>query len=162
MSAGSYSTVGVRPVAFALGLVALTCLMPVRALGQEPAAAPAPEAPAAPPEDARERFRRGEAAYQKGNYPLAITEWEAAYSADPRPRIQYNLYQAHERLGALGEASDALQRYLSTADPDDPYARRTRGFRFDRYRLPQDHWSSRRAGRKAGRTSAYSSPPQEP
>lgn len=88
------------------------------------AATPAPPLAPAPPatsEGAREHFRRGEAAYQKGNYPLAIEEWTTAYNADPRPRIQYNVYQAHERLGQLGEAVEALQRYLSTADPDDPY-----------------------------------------
>jgi len=96
----------------------------------QPAAAPAEGAPppAAPAEAAptqneiaRDHFRRGEAAYQKGNYPLAIEEWTTAYNADPRPRIQYNIYQAHERLGKLGEAAEALQRYLSSADPDDPY-----------------------------------------
>ena len=88
-----------------------------------PAVAPAPsEAPAGSGADmARDHFRRGEAAYQKGNYPLAIEEWNTAYNADPRPRIQYNIYQAHERLGALGEAAEALQKYLSSADPDDPY-----------------------------------------
>jgi len=69
---------------------------------------------------ARDHFRRGEAAYQKGSYDVAISEWEAAYAADPRPRIQYNLYQAYERLGQLTNASAALQRYLSTADPEDP------------------------------------------
>jgi hypothetical protein len=91
-----------------------------------PAAPTPPEAPAPPTtpasaEDAREHFKRGEAAYQKGSYDLAITEWTAAYAADPRPRIQYNIYQARERLGQLPEAADALQKYLSTADPDDPY-----------------------------------------
>lgn len=70
-------------------------------------------------EVAQERFRRGEAAYQKGNYALAVSEWQAAYSADPRPRIQYNLYQAYERLGKLAEAAESLQLYLQTADPDD-------------------------------------------
>lgn len=100
----------------------------------QPGSAPAAPAPPAPPgaapapseapdgsDAARDHFRRGEAAYQKGNYPLAIEEWESAYAADPRPRIQYNIYQAHERLGALGQAAEALQRYLSNADPDDPY-----------------------------------------
>jgi len=89
-----------------------------------PSTTPAPtDAPAAgtSADVARDHFRRGEAAYQKGNYPLAIEEWQTAYSADPRPRIQYNIYQAHERLGQLGQAAEALQRYLSSADPDDPY-----------------------------------------
>jgi hypothetical protein len=31
------------------------------------------------------------------------------------------MFQAYERLGQLQEAATALQRYLSTADPDDPY-----------------------------------------
>lgn len=86
-----------------------------------PAPADAPSPSASNAELARDHFRRGEAAYQKGNYPLAIEEWQTAYNADPRPRIQYNIYQAHERLGQLGQAAEALQRYLSSADPDDPY-----------------------------------------
>ncbi|MDH5671908.1 MAG: PEGA domain-containing protein [Myxococcales bacterium] len=72
-------------------------------------------------QEAREHFKRGELAYQKGNYSLAVSEWETAYAADPRPRIQYNLYQAYERLGDLSRASAALERYLSTADPEDPH-----------------------------------------
>lgn len=75
---------------------------------------------AAAQDDAREHFRRGEAAYQKGNYELAVAEWGAAYGIDPRPRIQYNIYQAYERLGRLPEAEQALQLYLESADPDDP------------------------------------------
>jgi hypothetical protein len=88
---------------------------------QAPPAQPDPQAQSGPSEAAREHFRRGEAAYQKGSYALAISEWQAAFAADPRPRIQYNIYQAYERLGQLQDASDALQKYLSNADPDDPY-----------------------------------------
>lgn len=122
-------------------ILGVALVLPLAASAQQPApqqapAAPAPPAPPAAPtaepstptpapvasnELARDHFRRGEAAYQKGNYQLAIEEWQTAYNADPRPRIQYNVYQAHERLGQLGQAAEALQRYLSTADPDDPY-----------------------------------------
>jgi hypothetical protein len=70
---------------------------------------------------ARDHFKRGEAAYDKGAYAMAIEEWQAAYAVEPLARIQYNIYQAQERLGQLAEASTSLQRYLSTADPDDPY-----------------------------------------
>jgi hypothetical protein len=75
---------------------------------------------AAPPADARELFRRGEAAYSAGNYDLAIREWTNAYSVDPRPRIQFNLSQAYERLGQLELAMDALKKFLDSGDPDDP------------------------------------------
>src|ERR1051325_5634913 len=101
---GVLSLINVRPV---------LAQQPAPAPPEPPAAAPAAPAPAATAEDAKERFKRGEAAYQKGSYDLAISEWEAAYAADPRPRIQYNLYQAYERLGQLSNASQALQRYLS-------------------------------------------------
>jgi hypothetical protein len=106
-------------------LLCLSGLLVSTAAAQAPQTTPAPAATPAPatgaPDAAREHFKRGEANYQKGSYAAAITEWEAAYTADPRPRIQYNIFQAYERLGQLQEASTALQRYLSTADPDDPY-----------------------------------------
>lgn len=106
-----------------LAWIGVACLAAVSPLGSPLGTGSAfAQAQAAPDsgDAARDHFRRGEAAYQKGSYDVAITEWEAAYAADPRPRIQYNLYQAYERLGQLTNASSALQRYLSTADPDDP------------------------------------------
>jgi hypothetical protein len=98
----------------------LSSLVAMPTAAQQPAA-PQEQAQPSAGDIARERFKRGEAAYQKGSYGLAISEWEAAYATDPRPRIQYNIFQAYERLGQLQEASAALQKYLSTADPDDPY-----------------------------------------
>jgi hypothetical protein len=70
--------------------------------------------------DARELFRRGEAAYSAGNYEIAIREWNSAYAIDPRPRIQFNLSQAYERLGELEKAMQALRSFLDAGDPDDP------------------------------------------
>ncbi len=70
--------------------------------------------------DAREAFRRGEAAYSAGNYALAIREWTSAYKVDPRPRIQFNLSQAHERLGDLESAMASLRSFIDSGDPDDP------------------------------------------
>src|SRR4051794_6790383 len=81
------------------------------------AQAPATPAPAV---DAREAFRRGEAAYSAGNYDMAIREWTSAFAADPRPRIQFNLSQAYERIGDLEKAMASLRKFLDSADPDDP------------------------------------------
>ena len=69
---------------------------------------------------AKEAFKRGEAAYSAGNYDLAVREWTQAYSSDPRPRIQFNLSQAYERMGQLPDAIDSLKRFLDAADPEDP------------------------------------------
>ncbi len=86
----------------------------VSAFAQAPAGSPAPAV------DAREAFRRGEAAYSAGNYDMAIREWKSAFAADPRPRIQFNLSQAYERIGDLESAMTALSKFLESADPDDP------------------------------------------
>ena len=76
--------------------------------------------PAASPASAREAFKRGEAAYSAGNYEVAVREWQSAYASDPRPRIQFNLSQAYERMGQLENAIDALQRFVTSGDPEDP------------------------------------------
>ncbi|HEX6240232.1 MAG TPA: tetratricopeptide repeat protein [Polyangiales bacterium] len=75
---------------------------------------------AATANEAKEAFRRGEAAYSAGNYEVAIREWNNAFQADPRPRIQFNLSQAYERLGHLEDAIRALETFLNSGDPDDP------------------------------------------
>jgi hypothetical protein len=97
------------------------CLALALSLTLLPAAASA-QAPSntAPAVDAREAFRRGEAAYNAGNYDMAIREWSNAYAADPKPRIQFNLSQAYERTGELEKAMGALKKFLESADPDDP------------------------------------------
>jgi hypothetical protein len=69
--------------------------------------------------DARDHFRRGQAAYQQGNYDLAISEWLSGYELEQRPEFQYNLAQAYERLGRLQDAVNSLQRFVESADPDD-------------------------------------------
>ncbi|MET0286890.1 MAG: tetratricopeptide repeat protein [Polyangiales bacterium] len=69
---------------------------------------------------AKEAFKRGEAAYSAGNYDAAVREWNNAYSADPRPRIQFNLSQAYERMGRLEDAIASLKRFLDSGDPEDP------------------------------------------
>jgi hypothetical protein len=101
-------------LALSLGTVSVTF-----AQANPTTASPAP-APALKSADAREAFRRGEAAYSAGNYEVAIREWNSAFQTDPRPRIQFNLSQAYERLGQLENAIHALETFLDSGDPDDP------------------------------------------
>jgi len=70
-------------------------------------------------DQAREHFARGQTAYNQGDYEAAIREWNSAYELDARPRIQFNLAQAYERLGRLTEALTALDNYIEAADPND-------------------------------------------
>ncbi len=104
-----------RALYFAI-VLGLSCFAAPRSSAQTTTEATG-EAPAV---DAREAFRRGEAAYSAGNYDMAIREWTNAYAADPRPRIQFNLSQAYERTGELEKATVALREFLESADPDDP------------------------------------------
>lgn len=105
-----------RLAAWVVGLTLITG-MAGGAAAQAPAPAPAP---ALGSPDAKEAFRRGEAAYSAGNYEVAIREWKSAYATDPRPRIQFNLSQAYERMGQLENAIQALETFLNSGDPDDP------------------------------------------
>jgi len=68
---------------------------------------------------ARKHFQRGQSAYRRGDYEEAIEQWKKAYETVQEPKIQYNLAQAYERLGKLGEAAQAFQLYIDTADPDE-------------------------------------------
>jgi hypothetical protein len=104
-----------RLAAWALGLTMVAGLS-----GAASAQAPAPAPTTLGAADAREAFRRGEAAYSAGNYEVAIREWKSAFQTDPRPRIQFNLSQAYERLGQLENAIHALETFLDSGDPDDP------------------------------------------
>ena len=105
------------------------CAAPLAAAAQE-----ADEPPLAPPEGepgegaadaaaerARAHFSRGQTAYRQGDYDGAVEAWNAAYEIDPRPRIQFNLSQAYERLGRLADAVEALDRYLAEAGADDEF-----------------------------------------
>src|SRR5687768_14776082 len=102
-----------RLAAWAVGF---TMIMGMAGAASAQAPAPAPQVAA----DAREAFRRGEAAYSAGNYEVAIREWKSAFQTDPRPRIQFNLSQAYERMGQLENAIHALETFLDSGDPDDP------------------------------------------
>lgn len=69
-------------------------------------------------QDARELFQQGSTAYENGDYPAAIEAWDAAYALDPRPLLQYNLAQAHERLNNLEAAVEAYQGFIEGAGAD--------------------------------------------
>lgn len=70
------------------------------------------------PTTAREWFAFGEAQYRIGQYQSAADAWVRAYSLDPRPRIQYNLAQAYERLGRLEDAIHSYETFTSAPDQD--------------------------------------------
>jgi tetratricopeptide (TPR) repeat protein len=64
---------------------------------------------------ARTLFRQGDAAYAEGRYEDALRAFEEAHRLSRRPALLFNVGNALERLGKLGPAADALERYLPHA-----------------------------------------------
>jgi hypothetical protein len=75
---------------------------------------------AARPADARAHFERGLALYRSGRYADAVAEFEAGYSAQPRPAFLINIGQCWRRLGDLERARTYYRRFVERADEDDP------------------------------------------
>ncbi len=61
--------------------------------------------------------RLGHAAFSDGDHQAALDHWIAAQVADPGDRrLDYNIGQAHYRLGAFAEAEDAFREAAATDD----------------------------------------------
>ncbi|MBI2898202.1 MAG: tetratricopeptide repeat protein [Deltaproteobacteria bacterium] len=94
-----------------LAVIALVVVAPIVSLAQ--------------PQDrrARSHFEAGSSYYDQGRYEEALREFEEAYRLAPdaqKPVMLFNMGQAQERLGRLGDAIDTFRRYLEIAtDADD-------------------------------------------
>lgn len=112
------------------GLLALAALLmagsPAFGQAQDPAnslpatSLPAGPAPTPSPGDAaaaERAFTRGLLALRGGQLEEAAGAFETAYRHLPRPETLLNLGIARTRQGRPGQALQALERYLQTADP---------------------------------------------
>jgi tetratricopeptide (TPR) repeat protein len=68
-------------------------------------------------EEARSRFRVGQALYREGRFLDAAREFDAAYALSPRPVLLFNAYLAYRDAGDLAHAVPSLRLYLEQA-PD--------------------------------------------
>lgn len=69
--------------------------------------------------EARAHFRTGSDYFDAGDYAEAAREFDLAYELSGRPALMYNVYLAHERLGNLDRAIEALTVFLSEGDPGE-------------------------------------------
>jgi hypothetical protein len=69
----------------------------------------------ADPATAREAFKAGVAAFQKGDYESALTKFREADAANPAPAITYNIARSLEKLDRPQGAVAAYEAYISTA-----------------------------------------------
>jgi tetratricopeptide (TPR) repeat protein len=68
---------------------------------------------------ARTHFEAGEKAFKAGDFPTAITAYQAAYEAKPLPGFLFNIAQCHRHLGNHEEAVTFYRRYLAL-NPETP------------------------------------------
>jgi tetratricopeptide (TPR) repeat protein len=64
-------------------------------------------------EASRQHYAAGAAAYERGEYDVALGQFQAAYDAAPSPELWFNIGRCHERLGRWAEAAAAYERYLA-------------------------------------------------
>lgn len=80
-------------------------------------------ASAQPEEAARSLFVEGAGAYQRGDFPAALSAFERSYALRPVPVVLFNLAQTLRALERPAEAIEAYRGYLD-ADPDVDATRR--------------------------------------
>ena len=79
---------------------------------------------AAMPEETRQRFELGQQAFERGDFAVALAEWERVYALmEGHPRrafLLYNMARAHEELGRSAQALGLYERFLAEAGEDAP------------------------------------------
>lgn len=70
---------------------------------------------AGPKEDAQRHIAKAMDAHQRADFATALTELEAAYTADPQPDVLYAIGQVYVKLDRCADAISYYERYLATA-----------------------------------------------
>jgi tetratricopeptide (TPR) repeat protein len=91
-------------------LLAAALIAGMLVLGARPASGQSSE-----PDQAREHYKKGLAAYNLGQYPEAASEFEAAYRLFLDPALLFNIAQAHRMNGDLEKALNGYRSFLRTA-----------------------------------------------
>lgn len=101
------------PLVFSLFLMSMPTLGLAQGEGEQGSAPNAQN-------DPRELFLEGQRSYAAGQYEQAIEFWTRAYELSGLVALQYNIAQAHGRLGQVVEEREALARFILNEDsPED-------------------------------------------
>jgi hypothetical protein len=68
------------------------------------------------PSTAEDFFNAGQAAYDRGDYALAIDHWQVAYRLSNEPALLYNIAQAQRLAGDCARALSSYQQFI-VGDP---------------------------------------------
>ena len=70
---------------------------------------------AAPIDDAKRAFSDGKAAFERGDYETALSNYQRANLILPAPNLYYNIGATYEQLGRYHEAALAFDKYFEMA-----------------------------------------------
>jgi tetratricopeptide (TPR) repeat protein len=75
---------------------------------------PDPVTPTTPSEfeQSRQMFEKGQRAYERGDYEIALMRFQSALAAAPSGEIHFNVARCYERLGRWELAAAAYEQYL--------------------------------------------------
>ena len=74
----------------------------------------AAEAKPKPKSAAKPHIEKATKAHKAGNFQLALSELETAYSIDPQPKLLYAIAQTHAKLDNCPQAITYYEKYLAT------------------------------------------------
>jgi hypothetical protein len=69
---------------------------------------------------AQKHIDKATEAHQAGNYDLALTELQTAYTLDAQPDLLYAIGQVHVKLGKCDAAITSYEQFLATKPPAEP------------------------------------------
>ena len=69
-------------------------------------------APPVPPPEAKQAFADGKTAYERGDFELALQQFQRAALIAPAPSLYYNIGMAYECLQRFEDSALAFERYL--------------------------------------------------
>ncbi len=83
------------------------------------------DAAATPPAEAKQAFSEAKAAYERGEFELALALFQRAQRIAPAPSLLYNIGMAYERLLRYEESARTFDLYLAEAPAPQSDAERT-------------------------------------
>ncbi|HEX4352695.1 MAG TPA: PEGA domain-containing protein, partial [Polyangiales bacterium] len=117
--APSTPTTAPTPIAPTPTAPAPTAPAQVAPAATQPLPATNPEPSAEAKERARSAYAEGQSAFARGDYAQAKAAFEQAFAAVPNPIVLLSVAESATKLGAIGDAINAFDRYLQL-HPDAP------------------------------------------
>ena len=68
-------------------------------------------------DEAKAAFAAGKAAFERGDWDTALTQFQRANQLAPAPSLSYNIGKTYEKMGRFHDAAVSYQKYLDQVGP---------------------------------------------